>query len=1027
MARRAITSVAQTSANVVDGLTGPFYPSRNVVGILNTTEYFFSGVNGGQHTTGSSTVFGKPRLAAGQSGTLTNQNAPFIYNTTTDQWEPNGTYLPAERRFSNSIVASDENGVPDFIEERVTYTLDNATQTGLTFGNNTCQPVFYGVDFVVVNSLGFGVARGTSAPAFFGCSFSHSDNQGNWRWEGGNFLVRGLTMYNTNDIVNAGSLMEFLVPPTVGPVGLTLLGPNFPSWGDRITLPFVNIGAAAANRYLFLGLLAPGFPIYQGAGGGGGVAGPDRGATHINPQPSPVPYSRAATYSADNVVPIMSIGSSDVNGVLRSGSGATFQTFDINFDATGYTLRIRREEIESWTHTQGSTSAVDVEYLGLTKPSAGVLDFTTGDTNSTTPTLGGGVQTTNEAQESINWEYVPGDEMPGTVIWDGYDATVAGDSIQIQLPVSHQISKPGSGGGFNADGSTVIKFFRYTLWAHHDERGITQIESIDFTPESADTYSAVLGTGENITLNLTSLEDSLFTNDLNLQSGLIDSDQDVYDSVKKYTRVRDQGAGYSASHLDTEFVILTSNGTSVDLGALNLGHATAGRTVQSTGLTVTGDVYTAGTINVRSEDTWEADSALLDWTTTGTIDLDVFAGDADNRVLTATSLLNLPAGISGGVLSGNGTLSPGTYSNLDYTTGAITFNDGAYVFDGSTTFDGATLTIGTSTFSATNGATPETIFGAGGTPSGFTQIFPDIFWTISAEGFDSAAGFGNLHYRVLDANGVEEFAGNIAAGATTTLTVERNSILAEDWAITLVGAGYNEAITIADYAGGDATFTVTEDGNFNRQTDASTAVTVDTTPETNNFGINIVAGTSLLGAVLNASIGALKSSDQYADYISEAGLADRIIFRNSNSATLFADGTNRTYINVAQGGTSDIRLQNCFYSTGAGADISLETTTDGSWQTAIVNPLTIFTSLTDGGAANTEVNITVTFEPNSSVDIGGIGAEVETRLIDNNIATGGNITSIGDSINTNISNVANDVAEVKADTERAIEDINTLQ
>ena len=99
-------------------LTGPFYPSRNVITTgtgngFGITTYIFEGPVGGlRFANGATTVFGRPRVAstAAAGAPITNTNAPYLWSVANSIYEEN---------FDSTIVDINSVGEANQIEERV--------------------------------------------------------------------------------------------------------------------------------------------------------------------------------------------------------------------------------------------------------------------------------------------------------------------------------------------------------------------------------------------------------------------------------------------------------------------------------------------------------------------------------------------------------------------------------------------------------------------------------------------------------------------------------------------------------------------------------------------------------------------------------------------------------------------------------------------------------------------------------------------------------------------------------------------
>ena len=659
MSVRTIGTATAVGGNSLDGgsTTGPYFPTREVANIINVNLYDYTAANGLRFNDGAEVVVGKPVQSA--PGTLTTLNAPFIWDATA--FSGTGGYVENE----NSIVASNADGTLVGVEERVTIVIsgNNPSNETLFAGDDTCRPVFYGVDFVLdgysnANVLGVAItgANVEAAPQFYDCRVFHTNTNGVHRYQAFNYLIRGLQLISTND---NGAVYEAGAPPKVPAIGLSFIVPNFLTWGNRAALAFVNAaGGDAANRYVTNGLAAPAFPLYRG--NAGAQVSPNRGAIHVNPVPSPVPWTlTTAAGNTDDVIPFLSFRTVDVDHVLGGGSSMEAQRVAFTFDQAGYTLRVRRAEVEVWNWRD--TEPVNVQYAGLTKASNGSLTrLTSSGANNTTPRMVDG-QPTVEDNTTQNLSYVDSDQVDN-VVFQGYDVTVAGTDTVITLPVSHQIQIGGASGSNNND--TVVKFYRWEIWAIHPQRGITQVMEYDFTPEN---QNANHGTGTDIEVNVVTPLDPLYTSDRDVTTaGAITDGAYLHDAAKKYQVVRADATAYSATHINSDVPIVTSTGTLTDFGDRQVtldtttgnrvvsssddSSATAGITLKPASTGIINTVHTDGSITQKA--TGFTTTAAVD---VGSVPLAYYTIESDAAVSNVGASANV--NISGTVVTSNNSVS----------------------------------------------------------------------------------------------------------------------------------------------------------------------------------------------------------------------------------------------------------------------------------------------------------------------------------------------------------------------------------
>ena len=718
MSVRTIGTATAVGGNSLDGgsTTGPYFPTREVANIINVNLYDYTAANGLRFNDGAEVVVGKPVQSA--PGTLTTLNAPFIWDATA--FSGTGGYVENE----NSIVASNADGTVVGIEERVTIVIsgNNPSNETLFAGDDTCRPIFYGVDFVLdgysnANVLGVAItgANVEAAPQFYDCRVFHTNTNGVHRYQAFNYLVRGLQLISTND---NGAVYEAGAPPKVPAIGLSFIVPNFLTWGNRAALAFVNAaGGDAANRYVTNGIAAPAFPLYRG--NAGAQVSPNRGAIHVNPVPSPVPWTlTTAAGNTDDVIPFLSFRTVDVDHVLGGGSSMEAQRVAFTFDQAGYTLRVRRAEVEVWNWRD--TEPVNVQYAGLTKASNGSLTrLTSSGANNTTPRMVDG-QPTVEDNTTQNLSYVDSTQVDN-VVFQGYDVTVAGTDTVITLPVSHQIQIGGASGSNNND--TVVKFYRWEIWAIHPQRGITQVMEYDFTPEN---QNANHGTGTDIEVNVVTPLDPLYTSDRDVTTaGAITDGAYLHDAAKKYQVVRADATAYSATHINSDVPIVTSTGTLTDFGnrQITLDTTTSNRVVSSTddssataGITL--KPATTGIINTIDEG--EIEQAATGFTTTrnvdaGSVPLAHYTIDSEGSVSNVGSSSNV--NVSGTAVTSNNAVSDSTIvATTSYTptgTGEVSGTTITTPIIGSLTAtklgDGNTYDAGSGTLSMNFVSPPATI------------------------------------------------------------------------------------------------------------------------------------------------------------------------------------------------------------------------------------------------------------------------------------------------------------------------------
>ena len=601
----SLDGAAFNSGNAIT-IESPFYPSRD---ISNTPTPALLGVTEIQmpaaalstvFVAGCQMVFGRPQFKATLTSqpTLTNANGPYTFDTSADTWSENFTNTPVEVDSRGNLVGLTE-GI------RITVLGAVTGENPIIRGDDTCQPIFYGVswDLRGLAASNFNFVGGTTfvsdvdaAPQFYDNYVYVANNAGDRfrRFLGTNYIIRGMQMTNPN---TGGSSFEFFGSPQIGASGLGVVH-NFNQWGARAALIGVETGGRTAqfdaqNRFYFDTPRFPCLPIWYGNGGGTRTYNPDRGITYRNPVPAPVPWTRG---SATGTIPVMGTQSVDVNASVTertgAGSAATFQTLNIILDAPGYTLRVRKEETEVWNW--GRTGGSNVTYGGETRTSNGLYTYqsnhvtaTLGNGNrpvgaETTSTSGDGNPTENavaDATEAPRLTYVDyrGDE---TIVWAGLDVEKSTSSFSIAVLASHQLSRdfkgiaPAAAPTGNPPAAILgTKFFRYSIWAQHDERGTTDVVTLDFTPEgwnASGALTAGLGLGNEIDIELSSALDVLYDAESPVDPSLtlpLTTTQEMYNAVKTFNRTRGVTTAYDPLHLNTDVSILDDPvGNLMDVG-----------------------------------------------------------------------------------------------------------------------------------------------------------------------------------------------------------------------------------------------------------------------------------------------------------------------------------------------------------------------------------------------------------------------------------------------------------------------------
>ena len=680
MSIRTIAGGQTINANSVAGVTGPFYPSDSTINVQDVDYYQFSGDP--NWTTGATTVFGKPGVNA--TNAITNLNAPFIWSATAfPGQQPGGAGGFVVN--TNSIVPLNAEGRVD-VEEEVSIAMnaERPQNYGLFRGTNTNRPVFYGTTFTLggqtlgreLNFIGAngdgGFSEGNvAAPQFHSCRLIQETGQPHGiRFQSPNYIINGLDYINLN---NSGAF-EITVPPKVAPQGLRLFAPSFTDLRNRQILLFTNAftvgandaarrGAAsdAFNRYTFNQPDAANFSLYSGNTTGDRVYRSQRGVHLINPIGSPIPYSTNTEQPGSNpstitlLLPAREGGS--LASELKSGQNTATKRVRVNFDQDGYTLRFRRTEVRQFDH--GSTPQ-SIDWKGIPRSNSngdirlGSIDSATFSTN--TATLGAAANSTTESQpnSSFDWSSIDTGNLPAGDVFrsEGYDVELTGSTASLLVPAHTVLAD--SVGTHNR-----LMFFEYEFWGHHDQRGVTARQTVNFIPGHAD-FDNEIETGADITLNFTSPVDtkvSADTSSVSLASTVTPptTSQALYDNIKVFERERASATAYDASRLTSFDRIIDNDNTQIDLEALDLGVNLTGRLVALSGSDLQVRVGAIAPLATGVSETW---------TTTGDIDMAVFNRNAGGRTLNATNFINM-GNSTGGTLTG---------TTIDFSNAAGTYN-----------------------------------------------------------------------------------------------------------------------------------------------------------------------------------------------------------------------------------------------------------------------------------------------------------------------------------------------------------------
>ena len=964
MSIRNITTAQSVTANSVDGLTGPITPSNTAAGIKDTLIYDFQ--SSLEFTDGAVLVFGKANLKENVSGTITNLNLPFFYDAVNDE-------IVQQRTSSDCIVASDAGGSIE-TKEGLNIILSDTyiANASLIKGEETCQPVFIGVDILLqsitaqFNLIGLATAGAAvkAAASFYNCTIWHFSNAPYpIRMYAQNTIIRGLTINNLH--TGAGTL-EFGAPLKLPPVGFKVIS-NFNSAQKTALSTAMNFGGRteaddAKARYPWYGLEVinydtyAGFPIYYSI---------KRGGFLIDAIGSLMPYRVETTGDISATSPTVRLP--PMNTVIansaaeapfnvrrtKAGSAVALKTVKITFDESGYTLRVRRTKISTWTRrVETKTVAHGSKNIAS---NGGVQKTASADMDTSVQTLGNGTKTeefstANKTNDftCINEDvFLFGEEL----VSRGLDKVVSGTEITLLLPIQCEqgrntgTTQPTDGAGTNYEPD--VYFYEYEIWAQKDNKIVGSTRKISFTPDDLD---ASVESGEIIELDLSLVVDGGFVSYRDLDSaGAAPQDlQGVYDCIKVYERLRDSNTDYDVSHTMSDVTVLpgsngVDNATFFRIGRPNLERATTGRLVTQNSTTV----FVRTSLSFSNPLPQTAIISKVAIQATGNIDMDVFASVV-NLQISAHTLTNLPS------------LIPTTCR----LSGTYTYTGSA---DISFTFAGTSFPLYFNAYSLeiiNNGT--GTLFIQGPTASEF---------------FDAPSGTGTIKYSftrnvVIDTSNVGECYFRIKfAGATSSIAKTFGVISA---------SSTSHAITINTADGFDigtaATITITGkdvhaqvvsfDLNNSAQVDVeifknelfNAAITPSTKvgnkisligePEVSYFTITVASGADLGGGETNAAFGEQKTSQIYCDFIAIKGVIAEFSFPGLDSVRL-----NPTYhrIETERDGsdTSKPELQKVRVTSGTINDIVIKEEFTGT------------------------VSIGLTIKGDTTVDYPAVGAEVD--------------------------------------------------
>ena len=230
---------------------------------------------------------------------------------------------------------------------------------------------------------------------------------------------------------------------------------------------------------------------------------------------------------------------------------------------------------------------------------------------------------------------------------------------------------------------------------------------------------------------------------------------------------------------------------------------------------------------------------------------------------------------------------------------------------------------------------------------------------------DASSANEDVYYRILlDGNtqGNPQTFGSVDAGDTLTINLASSDyshlINGNDIIVAVSGADVFAQQITRTLNGADTSSTVTlsNNPNYNRGGTVSTAVTItdDYDYDSDSIVFTIDAGVTLGGSTGNATFGSFKSTQHFADLISDVGPDADFGYPSTVAYRL-----NPTYHNIVTqettNSTSNVALQGLSVTSGDVGDIITEGTFDGSG------------------------TVGVTLTADTAIDYGSIGAEVETR------------------------------------------------
>ena len=518
----------------------------------------------------------------------------------------------------------------------------------------------------------------------------------------------------------------------------------------------------------------------------------------------------------------------------------------------------------------------------------------------------------------------------------------------------------------------------------------TGASNLNITGNSASSIITTLG---NIDIDGTSTSDELNGVDINIDGATDDADINATGNVT-IEAVTGSQTTVDGVNITTGAV---TGGTYTSTGTTSISSADGGVFNSTGNFTSTGSFDNATLIGSAN--------ALLDSTvssstvTANNIDLN---GDATNTTFTGNMFaegrtltgVTLGAGthdlrattFSGGTLTGTVDLGSGNLTNnvtLLNPTITTTLTD---ITAWSTNESAATIVSATANTMISVTQSQAEAWTAG---TNVTFVTPDLIITVDSSNITNP--FYSLYVG-------DTF---VSSGAyTSAFTITQLQIGSGDWTLAVVAADGVEQIFTGNYAGGSQTVTPANNPLFNATgTSDVGSLSINSGSNASQFLINIGTGAALAASEVNTSFFSFKSSTQYATYIMGVYRSEGTIFRKTLSSTgltdvvFLNDGTNTVGLVVTAGsGAAAPLIQNGRYYNGTSVvDLEAEETV---FNTAVVTPLS--GSLNIGGSTST-VNLGVVPIPGTQIDYNNVGNQVTARLIEYDVATGGDV---GDEIET---------------------------